>query len=102
MIKNIKIKGFRGIKSLVIDDLVRINLFLGKNNCGKTSILEALFLIIGITNPVLPRNIHLFRDLLLTQTDDFRFMFYRLDFNSKIQIDFSNISSLILEFRCQK
>jgi recombinational DNA repair ATPase RecF len=41
--KQLKIENFRGIKSLEIDDLARVNLFVGRNNCGKTSVLEAIF-----------------------------------------------------------
>ena len=87
MIEKINIEGFRGINRLDIDGFSKINLLVGRNNCGKTSILEALFLVIGITNPVLARNIHFFRDLVLTQTDDFRFIFYKLDFQSKVKIE---------------
>lgn len=89
MIENINIQGFRGINSLSIENFGKINLLLGKNNCGKTTVLETLFLIIGVTNPVLSRNIHFFRDLILTQTDDFRFLFNKLDFNTKIKIEAS-------------
>lgn len=43
--KSIAVKHFRGIKSLKIDELARVNLFVGKNNCGKTSLLESVFLL---------------------------------------------------------
>lgn len=33
--ETLKIENFRGIKSLEIDDLARVNLFVGRNNCGK-------------------------------------------------------------------
>ena len=39
------IEKFRGIKSLKIEDLKRINLIVGDNNCGKTSVLEAIQLL---------------------------------------------------------
>ena len=54
MFKGIKIDNYRGIKQTEITDLSRVNLFFGKNNCGKSSILEAVFLITGQSNPVLP------------------------------------------------
>ena len=41
-ISNIKIKAFRGIKSLELKDLQQINILTGDNNCGKTSVLEVL------------------------------------------------------------
>jgi len=42
MIDAISITNFRGIKETKIEGLGRINLFIGKNNSGKSSILEAL------------------------------------------------------------
>ncbi|MGQ9848294.1 MAG: AAA family ATPase [Bacteroidales bacterium] len=41
MIKNIKIKNFRGIKDIEIE-VSRLNLFIGDNATSKTSILEAI------------------------------------------------------------
>lgn len=39
---NLTIKGFRGIRELTIPQLGRVNLITGKNNTGKSSVLEAL------------------------------------------------------------
>ncbi len=86
MIKNIHIQGFRGINNLEISDFKKVNLFLGTNNCGKTTILEALFLLTGISNPNLALSIHSFRNLILTENDDFRFLFNKLDFKNIIEI----------------
>jgi AAA15 family ATPase/GTPase len=41
MIKDIHIQNYRGIKDLHIKDFKRINLLVGDNNSGKTSVLEA-------------------------------------------------------------
>lgn len=46
--KNIEIKNFRGIDHLAIDDLSRVNVFLGQNGSGKTSILEAILMLAGM------------------------------------------------------
>ena len=43
--KSIQIDGYRGIKKLKINELRQINLVVGDNNCGKTSVLEALQLL---------------------------------------------------------
>ncbi|MDI9408954.1 MAG: AAA family ATPase [Candidatus Pacebacteria bacterium] len=40
--ESIEINGFRGIKHLKIDNLGKVNLILGKNDSGKTSLLEAI------------------------------------------------------------
>lgn len=44
-LKSIKINTFRGISNLSVDELSHINLIVGDNNCGKTSILEAIQLL---------------------------------------------------------
>jgi len=49
--KSVKIENFRGIKSLEISDLARVNLFVGKNGCGKTSVLESVYCLAQISNP---------------------------------------------------
>lgn len=54
MFDNLKIEGYRGIAKTELLQFGRINLFFGKNNCGKSSILEALFLLTGPANPALP------------------------------------------------
>ncbi len=84
--QDLTIENFRGIKKLVMTDLKRVNLLVGKNNCGKTSVLEALFLLSGMSNPQLSVNIHLFRDLVLTNDEDFSYMFNNLDFTVPIRI----------------
>ena len=51
MFNKIEVYYFRGIKSAVIDNLGQVNLFWGKNNCGKSSLLDAIFLVSGMSNP---------------------------------------------------
>lgn len=40
----ILIKQYRGLINLELKNLNKINIFVGPNNCGKTSILEAISL----------------------------------------------------------
>lgn len=44
-LNNISIGAFRGISDLTVNDLSQVNLIVGDNNCGKTSILEAIQLL---------------------------------------------------------
>ena len=44
MLSSIKINRFRGIRECKIEKLNTINIFIGRNNQGKSSILEALYL----------------------------------------------------------
>ena len=45
MYESIRIQNFRGLKDLTIENLGRVNLLVGANNVGKTSVLEALALL---------------------------------------------------------
>ncbi|MFS8065494.1 MAG: AAA family ATPase [Byssovorax sp.] len=42
MIEAITVERFRGLKHLDVEGFGRVNLILGKNNCGKTALMEAL------------------------------------------------------------
>ncbi len=79
MLTSIEIKNFRGIHEMPETKLKRLNVFLGPNNCGKTSVLESLFLLIGMSNPDLLFKIHAFRDLILTDENDLSYIFHNLD-----------------------
>ncbi len=45
MFQSLEIQNFRGFENLALGDLGRVNLIVGKNNTGKTSLLEALTLL---------------------------------------------------------
>lgn len=82
--KNIKIKNFRGIDHLEIDDFSRVNVFLGQNSSGKSSILEAVFLLSGMSNPDLPLSLNKARtrNYRIAYLQDTRYQFYNLDLNN--------------------
>lgn len=52
MISSIQIDGYRGFQKFEMAGLGRINLLVGTNNCGKTSVLEALHLLTSRGDPV--------------------------------------------------
>lgn len=47
----LEIDGFRGLRSLKLDDLGCVNVLVGRNNSGKTSVLEALSILCQPQNP---------------------------------------------------
>jgi predicted ATPase len=47
----VEIDGFRGLRSLNLDGLGRVNILVGRNNSGKTSVLEALSILCQPQNP---------------------------------------------------
>ena len=42
MLKNLKIQNFRVLKELTFENFSQVNLLVGRNNVGKSSVLEAL------------------------------------------------------------
>lgn len=86
MFKNIDITNFRGIKKSYIEDLRQVNLFFGKNNCGKSSLLESVFLISGLSNPLLPFNINSLRSYFHSSKSDLALDFYNLNLRENIRI----------------
>lgn len=45
MLRDLRISGFRGFREFAMSGLGRVNLLVGTNNCGKTSVLEAISLL---------------------------------------------------------
>jgi hypothetical protein len=56
MLTSLTISGFRTFRKLHVDQLARVNLFVGTNNAGKTSILEATELVALGTSSALFRS----------------------------------------------
>ena len=46
MLRDLKLEKYRGFDDYELVDLSRVNLLVGRNNCGKTSILEALHFLV--------------------------------------------------------
>ena len=59
MLRTLELQGYRGFESFRLADLKRVNLLVGRNNCGKTSILEAIHFLVSRGDPfVLARPAH--------------------------------------------
>ena len=96
MFKTLKIENYRGIRTTELDNLAQVNLLFGKNNCGKSSILEALLLVSGQSNPTLPFNVNGFRGLATFSEPDIALDFYNL-VEEKISISVDDEISRSLE-----
>lgn len=84
LFKEIEITNFRGFDNLKIDNLSKLNVFIGANNVGKTSILESVFLITGMSNPIVQARINLLRSNNFanpdgTTLDGARYLFHNLN-----------------------
>jgi len=91
MLKKVSIRNFRGIQECELDELGTINLFIGPNNSGKSSILEALYvssLVVNHNNyeEVNPLQYLLNRRVIRGTLDKSR-LWYNYDMKKDIQID---------------
>lgn len=84
--KNIEIWNFRGIDHLEIDDFSRVNVFLGQNSSGKSSVLECLLLMMGMSNPDLPQTINSIRSRSFCSFADLGYLFHNYDLKVKPEI----------------
>ena len=78
--KNIEIQNFRGIDQLKVDDFSRVNVFLGQNNSGKSTVLEAIHMLGEISNPEMLQNLNLIRTKNFYPTfSDVSYLFHNID-----------------------
>jgi energy-coupling factor transporter ATP-binding protein EcfA2 len=52
VLRELSVHKFRGLRDFTMTGLGRVNLLVGANNCGKTSVLEALHLLLSDGNPL--------------------------------------------------
>ena len=97
MLRSFSQKNFRCFHDFAIKHLEEINLIAGKNNVGKTALLEGMFLFAGATNPELAMRINVFRGIdvfeikpeLLSETP-WNSLFYNFDENARITMTGTN------------
>lgn len=87
MINHLDIHNLRGISHCSIDDMGQINLFLGQNNCGKSTILESLFLLTGGTLPYNYQRINNLRRCTIHDGEDFLLNIYGLSKDNVISVE---------------
>jgi AAA15 family ATPase/GTPase len=73
MLNSIHIERFRAFKELTVNDLGRINLFVGRNNSGKTTILEAVEILVSGNDPAASANCAKRRGEMSIQEEQGRF-----------------------------
>jgi energy-coupling factor transporter ATP-binding protein EcfA2 len=91
MLTSIHIKNFRGFLDLEIEPLQRVNLIIGKNNAGKTGILEALALLLWEPDPSKCDNLpNLFRTAGGDSKENFwKWLFHNKDLTKNLEISCS-------------
>jgi len=86
MYEKIKIEKFRGIDNLELNNLRQFNLFVGKNNCGKTSLLESIYIISTPANPFSSILVSNVRGHYITQPYSWTVFFNKMDIESPIRL----------------
>lgn len=87
MYHSFSIKNFRCFDDLTLEGLGRINLIGGRNNIGKTAVLEALWIHHGAVNPDLGMRVDAFRGVESGDPENFMSsLFYGFDRDSVIEL----------------
>ena len=86
MFKNIAIQNFKIFKDFKCENLKLINTFSSDNNSGKSTLLEAIFLLSGYSNISLIERLFQFRHFRMVEPRDLSFLFSGLNIDKHIQI----------------
>ena len=93
-LSNVKIQNFRGISEICLDEFRSFNVLLGANNIGKTSILEAIFLLTGFGSPDLSVRLQNKRKYLVRGFSDLAYLHHRLNIDAPIELSSENLDSM--------
>ena len=105
MIRSLRIRNYRRLKDLQIPRLARLNLFVGENNGGKSSLLEALLLLgsggnpTALMNEIVARRISYEKNIAnVASRNTWTSMFSNLDYTNPITVraDHSTLKALSL------
>lgn len=83
---SIAIRRFRGLEDIEFDGLGAFNVFLGANDTGKTSVLESIFLVSGLSVLPLIVGIQNQRQYLVRTFDDMSCIFHKLDLSEPVEL----------------
>ncbi|MBD2129222.1 AAA family ATPase [Microcoleus sp. ZQ-A2] len=93
MLRSFTLKNFRCFQNLNLEPLERVNLIAGKNNVGKTSLLEAIFIYINPTNPESPLQVNSLRGIgrgRFEDIEEMRGFFFDQDIDKAIELSSKN------------
>ncbi len=93
MFKSFKIKNFRGVSEIKVDNLKEINIFVGDNGSCKTTILDALYILLNPNNAQLIVASNLFRNIDRIDSNFWRSYFNNFDVDKKIELEAKNETS---------
>ena len=89
MISSMRLRNFRGFEDIELSDMCPITLISGRNNVGKSAILEAVFLFFDHKAPDSFGKINMIRGIHETTLGMFSWepIFYQMDLDRKMQLE---------------
>ena len=92
-LSNIRIRNFRGLPEIFLEEFGSFNLLLGANGIGKTSVLEAVFLLTGFGAIGLSVRLQNRRNFLVREFSDLAYLFYCLNLDNPVELSSGNLDS---------
>lgn len=86
LMDSIHIKNFRSLRELGLEKLTRVNLLMGRNNSGKTSVLEAIYALTNIEEAWWAEQLESTRGIE-GEDQDFRSFFYNFNVVNTVQVN---------------
>ena len=87
-VTEVKIRNFKGFADLQLEGLSNFNLFIGQNNIGKTSVLEALVFTLGLEPKNVFRNVLAeTRNTIIDSIEQYKNIFHHFQIEKQISID---------------
>ena len=83
---NLRIKNFRGIKNLDVALPCQVTLVAGRNNCGKSTLLEAVDLLACASDPIRIGQLNTRREFTCDSLDDLATLFYGKDESHEVSL----------------
>lgn len=88
MIKSLSIENFRCFDNLQIDNIKKINFIIGENNCGKTTLLEAMTLISSSSRIGVIENIKSINRFIENKVE-IKNLFHNFDYDNNISFNYN-------------
>jgi len=86
LLDQIKVRNFRGFQDVCVNNLSRFTLVAGRNDSGKTSLLEAVFMLSGMMIMDISARINSLRSVPVVIEEDLYSMFYAQEIDREISI----------------
>lgn len=84
--ESVSIRRFRGLEHVELEDLGAVNLLVGASGSGKTSVLEAIFLLSGLANAQLILRVQNQRHQIVREFNDLSAIFHDLEIDRPIAL----------------